>query len=74
MKAKRKVKVGCLVIFIGFIVVSQIVSSCISFSKTEREVEAYFANISDYSLWIYVDLRRFYVDSRYFTSILRRFP
>ena len=44
MKAKRKVKVGCLVIFIGFIVVSQIVSGCISFSKTEREVEAYFAN------------------------------
>lgn len=42
MKTKKKLKVGCLVVFLGFIILSQVVSSCISFSMTEKQVKQYF--------------------------------
>lgn len=44
MKTRRKVKIGCLVVFVGFIATSQIVSSCISFSMTEKQVNQFFAD------------------------------
>lgn len=42
MKTGKKVSLGCVAVFVGFIVISQIVSSCISFSMTEKQVRAYF--------------------------------
>ena len=42
MKTKRKLRIGCLVLFLGFIILSQIVSSCISFSMTEKQVSQFF--------------------------------
>lgn len=46
MKKRKKLKVGCLVVFIGFIAVSQVVSSCFRFSMTDKEVEEFFADES----------------------------
>lgn len=42
MKTKKKLRIGCLVLFLGFIILSQIVSSCISFSMTEKQVSQFF--------------------------------
>lgn len=42
MKTKKKLRIGCLVLFLGFIILSQIVSSCISFSMTEKQVGQFF--------------------------------
>ncbi|WP_420387280.1 alpha/beta fold hydrolase [Roseivirga sp.] len=44
MKAGKKVRIGCLSVFVLFIVFSQVVSSCISFSMSDKEVEKYFAD------------------------------
>jgi len=42
MKTRKKVKIGCFSLFIGFIIISQVVSSCISFSMTEKQVNQFF--------------------------------
>lgn len=42
MKTRKKVKIGCVAVFVGFIIISQVVSSCISFSMTEKQVNQYF--------------------------------
>ncbi|HEY9117783.1 MAG TPA: alpha/beta hydrolase [Roseivirga sp.] len=39
---KKKARIGCLVLMIGFIVTSQIVSSCVNFTMTDRQISKYF--------------------------------
>tara|TARA_Y100000114_G_scaffold157241_1_gene188360 strand:+ start:18294 stop:19172 length:879 start_codon:yes stop_codon:yes gene_type:complete len=39
---KKKIKIGCLTLLLGFIVLTQIVSSCVSLTKSDREVAKYF--------------------------------
>ncbi len=42
MKKRRNLKLGCIAVFVGFIVTTQVVSSCVSFSKSDRQVEKFF--------------------------------
>ncbi len=41
-KWRKKIRIGCLSMLVLFVVLTQVVSGCISFSKTDKQVDKYF--------------------------------
>lgn len=41
-KWRKRIRIGCLSTFVLFIILTQVVSGCINFSKTDKEVREYF--------------------------------
>lgn len=41
-KWRKRIRIGCLSTFVLFIILTQVVSGCVSFSMSDKKVEAYF--------------------------------